>query len=329
MKILTIVVPAYNVEKYLKRNLDSVKIESVMSDIEVLIVNDGSKDSTPDIALEYELMYPETYHLINKENGGHGSTINTGIKNATGKYFKVVDGDDWLNPDEMYEFVQILKERDEDIVATDFQCVQDETYKLLESWQATSVEEHYRKAVNLNSGTIKDPIKLHSYTIKTAILREHKITVDEHSFYVDTEFVFYPIKYVDTVYYHKAKLYMYRLGRDGQSMNMASMQKNINQHLTVLQHLLEDYDRCKDVLSPAKRAYLERGISLLVEIQFKIYISMGFQKGTRGACKEWDTKLKENYPEIYQATQKKSIDMIRKLDYRILPLGALALKMRQ
>ena len=328
MKTLTMVVPAYNVEKYLKRCLDSVKLESVMSDIEVLIVNDGSKDSTPEIAREYERRYPQTYRLINKENGGHGSTINTGIQHATGKYFKVVDGDDWLNTDELQQYIEILKTHNEDVIATDFQCVQDETYNLLESWQATSVQEHYGKTVRIDSGAIKEPIKLHSFTIKTKILQEHSITVDEHCFYVDSEFVFYPIKYVDTVYYHKAKVYMYRLGRDGQSMNMKSMQKNITQHLTVLKHLLEDYDSCKDSLEPAKRAYIERGISLVVEIQFKIYISMGLQKGTRKQCKEWDMELKRKYPEVYAATRKKSIDMIRRMDYRILPVGAVALKVK-
>lgn len=326
MKTLTIVVPAYNVEKYLKRCLDSVKLESVMSDIEVLIVNDGSKDSTPEIAREYERRYPQTYRLINKENGGHGSTINTGIQHATGKYFKVVDGDDWLNTDELQQYIEILKTHNEDVIATDFQCVQDETYNLLESWQATSVQEHYGKTVRIDSGAIKEPIKLHSFTIKTKILQEHSITVDEHCFYVDSEFVFYPIKYVDTVYYHKAKVYMYRLGRDGQSMNMKSMQKNINQHLTVLKHLLEDYDSCKNNLHPAKRAYIERGISLVVEIQFKIYISMGLQKGTRRQCKEWDTELKRRYPEVYAATRKKSIDLIRRSNYAVLPIGAMALK---
>lgn len=328
MKTLTIVVPAYNVEKYLKRCLDSVKIESIMSDIEVLIINDGSSDSTAEIAMEYENSYPQTYKLINKENGGHGSTINTGIQYATGKYFKVVDGDDWLNTDEVQQYIEILKTHDEDVIATDFQCVQDETYNLLESWQATSEEQHYGKTVRIDSGEIKEPIKLHSFTVKTKILQEHNIRIDEHCFYVDSEFVFYPIKYVDTVYYHRAKVYMYRLGRDGQSMDMKSMQRNINQHLAVLKHLLEDYDSCKDNLEPAKRAYIERGISLVVEIQFKIYISMGLQKGARKQCKEWDTELKRRYPEVYASTRKKSIDLIRKTDYRILPVGAMVLKVK-
>lgn len=79
-------------------------------------------------------------------------------------------------------------------------------------------------------------------------------------------------------------------------------------------------------MEPAKRAYIERGISLVVEIQFKIYISMGLQRGARKQCKEWDTELKRRYPEVYAATRKKSIDLIRRSNYAVLPIGAMALK---
>ena len=327
-KLLTVVIPAYNIEKYEEQCLSSFVKPKALPEIEVLVVNDGSSDRTVEIAEGYVKKYPEIFRVISKENGGHGSTINRGIQEARGTYFKVVDGDDWLNPDEVERYIEILKTTDADVVATDFQCVQDETYNLLESWQATSIEEHYGRTVEIDSGEIKDPIKLHSFTIKTKILQEHDITIDEHCFYVDSEFVFYPIKYVQTVYYHRARVYMYRLGRDGQSMNMTSMQRNINQHLTVLKHLLEDYDACRDSLTPEKRAYIERGISLVVEIQFKIYISMGLKRGTRRQCKAWDMELRRKYPEVYVAARKKSIDLIRKTDYRILPIGAVVLKVK-
>ncbi len=329
MKLLTIVVPAYNVEKYLNRCLDSVKIDKLLPDLEMLIVNDGSKDRTAEIAASYEAAYPDTYHLITKENGGHGSAINTGIRHATGKYFKVVDGDDWLHTEELEAYLDVLRTHDEDIIATDFQCVEDETYRLLKSWSATSKEEHYGRTIRLDSGEIEDPIKLHSFTIRTEILQKHDITLDEHCFYVDSELVFCPIPYVETVYYHRAKVYMYRLGRDGQSMNLKSMQRNIRQHRLVLRHLLEAYGREKERLTPGTRAYLERSISLVVEMQFLIYISMGLQKGTRKECKAWDEELKEKYPAIYQATKKKSITWIRRLDYRILWIGAVAVRVRK
>ena len=92
MKILSIVVPTYNVEKYLERCIDSlVYDEKVLNDLEILIVNDGSKDNSLQIAKKYEKQYPNTIKVIDKENGGHGSTINAGLKVATGKYFRVID----------------------------------------------------------------------------------------------------------------------------------------------------------------------------------------------------------------------------------------------
>ena len=119
-KILTIVIPSYNVEEYLDECLQSFINSSVMNDVEVLIINDGSLDSTPDIAIKYQEQYPDTFRLINKENGGHGSTINTGVAEAKGKYFKVVDGDDWVNTQSFVELVMRLKKTDIDLVASQY-----------------------------------------------------------------------------------------------------------------------------------------------------------------------------------------------------------------
>ena len=119
-KILTITIPSYNVEAYLEDCLESFVNSEVMDDIEVLIVNDGSSDRTEEIARRYESKYPNTYRLINKENGGHGSTINTGAAEAKGKYFKVVDGDDWVDTRSFIHLVKVLKKIDADIVASNY-----------------------------------------------------------------------------------------------------------------------------------------------------------------------------------------------------------------
>ena len=119
-KVLTITIPSYNVEAYLEECLESFVNSEVMEEIEVLVVNDGSSDSTAEIAQRYADKYPETFRLINKENGGHGSTINTGIKEAKGKYFKVVDGDDWVDTRSFIRLVKVLKESEADIVASNY-----------------------------------------------------------------------------------------------------------------------------------------------------------------------------------------------------------------
>ena len=126
-KVLTVTVPAYNVERYLNQTLESFIHEDIMKDIEVLIIDDGSKDRTALIGKQYEQRYPDTFRVISKENGGHGSTINRGIREANGDYFKVVDGDDWVNTSDFVKLVQELKSCTAEYVVTNYYEVNDKS----------------------------------------------------------------------------------------------------------------------------------------------------------------------------------------------------------
>lgn len=108
-KILTITVPSYNTEKYIDECMPFLLDDSIVDDIEILVVSDGSKDKTVEVATKWSEKYPQTIRVIEKENGGHGSTINRGILEARGKYFKVVDGDDWVKTDNLVKLVDFLK----------------------------------------------------------------------------------------------------------------------------------------------------------------------------------------------------------------------------
>ncbi|MFR4128777.1 MAG: glycosyltransferase family 2 protein [Roseburia inulinivorans] len=324
-KILSIVVPAYNVEKYLDRCLTSFEIDSILEKIEVLVVNDGSKDHTADIAQKYCDKYPETYFLYNKENGGHGSGINYGIRYATGKYFKIVDGDDWLNKQELSAFVEMLGRIDTDIVATDFVCVQNQTDKVLQKKYCTLKKEQYGKIADITKGEVRNVIKMHAMTIRTAILKQNSIKIDEHCYYVDCEYITYPIPYVRSIYFYPRFIYMYRLGRNGQSMDINSLQKNRAQHQRVFNSLLEFYSGLEEIPEEVLH-YIERCIAQVMENQFQIYISMGNKKKIRNELKDWDKQIKEKYQSIYNATEKKSILLIRKTDYKILPISTIIYK---
>ena len=126
-KVLTVVIPSFNVEKYLRQTLESLRNEEILEDVEVLIVDDGSTDGTAKIGKEYEKRYPQTYRVISKTNGGHGSTINCGIEQSRGTFFKVVDGDDWVNTEALIEVVRRLKTCGADYVVTDYCEVNDKT----------------------------------------------------------------------------------------------------------------------------------------------------------------------------------------------------------
>lgn len=326
-KVLSIVIPAYNVEKYLKKCLDSILVQEILPEIEVLVINDGSTDGTETIAKRYCEKYPDTYYVYTKENGGHGSAINYGMQRATGKYFKVVDGDDWLNTERLHKFVEMLEQQSSDIVASDYDCIQDETGKLLQHKKCTQNMELYEKVCRVKSGEVNQVIKMHAMTIKTSILKKCRVPIDEHCFYVDAEYITYPVPYVDTVYYYPDTIYMYRLGRNGQSMDIHSMQKNRNQHMHVLNSLLAYYKNAiKDGMDENSKAYMEKCIAQVVENQFQIYISMGLKKGIYRELKDWDTKLLQAYPEVYRATAKKSINLLRNTNYLLLPAGTIVYK---
>lgn len=325
-KVLSIAVPAYNVSKYLERCLDSLEVQTILNKLEIIVVDDGSKDNTAEIAQRYHEKYPDSYFVYSKENGGHGSGINFGIAHATGKYFKVVDGDDWLNTEKLEEFLAVLEQQDADIVASDFLCIQDETYAVLEQKYSTDQQEDYGRIRYLSRGEVRNVIKMHSLTIKTELLKQMGRSIDEHCFYVDCEYITYPIPLAESVFYYNQFIYMYRLGRDGQSMNIKSMQRNRAQHMRVINSLLGFYSELGDI--PAhKRRYIEKCIGQIVENQFQIYISMGLKSGIRQEMQAWDKELKRKYPAVYACTNKKSIIWLRRTNYLILRAGALVYKL--
>lgn len=325
-KILSITIPSYNVEKYIDKCVQSMLVDSILDDIEILIVNDGSKDSTPDIARGYVEKYPQTVRLIDKENGGHGSTINAGIREATGKYFKVVDGDDWLMTENLEHFITLLKSRDEDVIASNYLCIRDESYDVIAEKRVTTDASLYGTVCNMDKGEVKEVIKMHGLTIRTSILKENNITIDEHCFYVDAEYIAYPMPFVTSVYYDDEFIYMYRLGRNGQSMDIKSMQRNRAMHMKVLNSMLAFYDKMPEV-TDAKKAYIEKVIGQMVENQFQIYISMGTDKEIQKETAAWDKALLKSHPRVANATNKKSIMLLRKTNYSILPIGSFVLKL--
>ncbi|MGX2951576.1 glycosyltransferase family 2 protein, partial [Ursidibacter sp. B-7004-1] len=236
-KILSIVVPSYNAEIYLPETMPTILSISNLDKIELIIVNDGSSDNTLSIAKQFEKKHPNSVVVIDKENGGHGSTINSGIKIATGKYFKIVDADDWVNSENLNSLVDYLSNIDDDEVISPFIKVfiytQEERiyeYKIKEAYKTYSYETFLKE-------TQKLPL-MHSITIKTSILKDNNITIDEKCFYVDLEYNTFPMPYIKTVSYFDKPVYRYRLGSPTQSVSLSSYIKNVKMHRKVILALI-------------------------------------------------------------------------------------------
>lgn len=245
MKLLSVTVPCYNSENYMRNCVESLLKGG--EDVEIIIVNDGSKDNTAQIADEYAAKYPTIIKAVHKENGGHGSAVNAGIDNATGIYFKVVDSDDWVKEAAYIKILDTLRElvgggKTLDMLISNFvyekegvkrKKVMRYNYILPENQIFTWNDvRHFRKGRY---------ILMHSVIFRTKLLKECGLRLPEKTFYVDNIFVFEPLPFVKNMYYLDVNFYRYFIGREDQSVNEAVMISRIDQQIQVNKLMVDFY----------------------------------------------------------------------------------------
>lgn len=323
-KLLTISVAAYHVEQYLPETLDSFLIPEVKEQLEVLIINDGSGKGINEIAREYEQKYPQVFRLIDKENGGHGSTVNRGIEEATGKYFKTVDGDDRVEPEGFAELLNYLETATEDLVVTDYYRFDDSTGAWIDTKRHEFAGKQCEKTYQFEEVCNQIYVNMHAATYRTDILKQMSWRLDEHCFYVDTEYVLFPVPYIETVAFLKKPVYEYRLGVSTQSIDIKNMQKNCSHHETVLEHLLDFYRQDCQSLTEEKKKYVERGVARTLVSQYKIYLSFPKEKKWKRLIREKDKVIKREYPGVYCAVENSAVKLLRKSGYLMYPFASKA-----
>ncbi|HOQ36812.1 MAG TPA: glycosyltransferase family 2 protein [Acetivibrio sp.] len=315
MKTLSIVVPSYNMEKYIGRCLDSFISEKIMDRIEVLVINDGSKDSTLQIAKGYEEKYPGTFIAVDKINGGHGSTINKGIELATGKYFKVVDADDWVDTDALIKLVDFLDACDSDLVATHFATVNLVDDKKEEiRFNDVEFERNYSWPEIVAKKMV---IPMHSITYKTSVLKDNGIRLQEKTFYVDIEYNLLPVPYVYSIIFFDIVLYQYFLGRPDQSVARNSLLKNYDHTVRVDRRIFKYYSEVE--MKEQNREYLRFFLVSFIRDHYYSLANLPDKPANNyKRCVEYDAMLKELSPELYGLTGNWYINLIRKTGGRIV-----------
>lgn len=238
-KILTITVPTYNMEAYLDECLSSMVMEdaSLMEALEVIVVNDGSKDNSLNIALSYKERYPNTFVVIDKENGNYGSCVNRGLQVATGRYFRIVDADDWVDTKALEELVVRLGECECDLVFTHY----------IEWFDS------HKKLVKISSDIVSDiacntsdfiynendfHLQMHGMTYKTNLLIQSSLSLSEGVSYTDIEYCFYPLLYIKNFIFYDIVLYQYRAQREGQTMSVSSMINSTRSISVILKRMI-------------------------------------------------------------------------------------------
>jgi len=315
-KILTIVVPTYNTEKYLPRCLSSLLFDKKTNEkIELIVVNDGSKDSSLEIARFYEAKYPNTVSVIDKENGGHGSTINAGLKVASGKYFRVVDSDDWVNIDDFPDYVNALEKEDADMIITDYSREEVASGVSISSTFIDLIEINVLYDVNsFDFSTLKDKrFGMANITYKTKILNEANLYLDEKMFYVDMEYIILPAPYIKTFKYLDFDIYRYFLGRAEQSVSTKSYVKNSAHHEKMMRRVIDFYSGLSDEEKIKK--YIGKIISSLLETHYFVFCKWGETAEMRENIREFDSYLKSTAIDLYKKTNSGYIMANRKTNF--------------
>ena len=272
-------------EELLGRCLDSFILDKeVMDKLQILVVNDGSKDNSSKIGHEYEARYPDTFQVIDKPNGNYGSCINAALRVATGKYFRICDSDDRYEKDNLQEYITFLQSVSADIVFSPY-YVLDFDSNLNQKMEVAPVEKG--KEMSISSIDWYDNVFLkyramHCIAVKTGNLTGHNYIQTEGISYTDTQFVFYSVLYSETCAFFDKPIYYYYLGREGQTMSSPSMIKSNMHFYQNANKMLETYVELPLGMDDTKRNLLFGCIK--TEMVFFVCVVIGSIRNSEKQC---------------------------------------------
>ena len=257
-KVLSISIAAYNVEAFLEDTVSSLTGDKeTLRKLDILIVNDGSADRTGELARRLAQQHPDSIRVIDKENGGYGSTVNASLAAAEGIYYKLLDGDDRFDPANLRDFVLFLETADADLIVSPFCRVYGN-----EAVLADDHPEIGTKSERISALRLAVPVfQMHELAVRTAALRRLNSPIAEHCFYTDLEFVFYCLLASGTIARFPRPVYRYRLGVDGQSVSLSGIRKHYRNLMTVLERVCRCYTERQGEQAPEKTDILADALS--------------------------------------------------------------------
>jgi glycosyltransferase involved in cell wall biosynthesis len=327
MKLLTVAIPCYNSAAYMSHAIDTLL--SGGEEMEILIINDGSTDDTQKIGEKYQETYPTIVRVISQENGGHGEAVNTGLANATGLYFKVVDSDDWVNEKALAQVMEMLKSLIEDGNSPDlfltnyvYEKVDAKKKKVINYHRALPENQiftwndimHFRQSQN---------ILMHSTIYRTKLLKSCGIKLPKHTFYVDNIFVYQPLPYVKTMYYMDVNLYRYFIGRSDQSVNEQVMIRRIDQQLRITKIMIESHNLMQ-IKTKKLQAYMVKYLAMMMVVSSVFLIKEGSEESLAKKQELWDY-LKSYDRRLYKKIRShilgRSMNLPGKFGCKIVEVG--------
>ena len=314
MKLISFAVPSFNSQDYLRHCVDTLL--SGGEDVEIIIVNDGSKDNTASIADEYQAKYPTIVRAIHKENGGHGSGVNRGVREATGLYYKVVDSDDWVDEAALKKLIATIQfHRAEntlpDLYITNF--IYDHTYdgkQFRRHWKRHFPADSFCSWSEAGTFTGAQVLLMHSLMYRTDLLRKSGTVLPEHTFYVDNLFAYQPLPLMQKIFYLNVDLYHYFIGRDDQSVNVKNFTRRYDQQLRVMERMADaySYDQIMEMEKPLRR-YMLHCLSAIM-MNTMLFCCAGGSEPERIQAHDglWQ-HIRERDPQLYRRLTRRAMPM--------------------
>lgn len=309
MKLLSIAIPSYNSEAYLRNCIESLLPGG--EEVEIIVVNDGSKDNTGKIADEYAEKYPTIVKAVHQENGGHGEAVNAGLRNATGLYYKVVDSDDWVN---LEAYQKILKTLSDLVKSGNMIDMMLSNYVYEKEGKKRKKVMQYRTAFPTERVFTWDDVKflhvgqyilMHSVIYRTQMLKDCGLELPKHTFYVDNIYVYHPLPYVKKMYYLDVNFYRYYIGRDDQSVNEKVMIGRLDQQFRVTKLIIDDHDVWK-VSNRKLRNYMLSYIEIMMTVSSIL------------AIRSKDPENLANKKELWQYLKAKDVKAYKRIRRSIM-----------
>lgn len=305
-KILSVIIPAYNMEEYLRYCLDSLTVSHELDSLDIIVINDGSKDSTSSIAEEYHDRYPDTFKVINKTNGNYGSCINAGLKEARGKYVKILDADDSFESANLEDFISFLKDNDADLVLSAFAVVGNDrkTRKIIRYDFGTGNTFPINDICNTHAF---QNMQMHAVTYRLANLLDSGYRQTEGISYTDQQWIFIPMATVRSVAVFDRHIYRYLIGRAGQTVDPEIKQRHMIHTAVCAMDMVSAYEQKRDSFygKPIQDYLLSRLIFMIKDV-YVFYLSH-YGRANSDTLKSFDRKLKNLSEEIYELIGQKDI----------------------
>ena len=319
MKLLTVAIPCYNSAEYMAHAIESVLPAG--DPVEILIIDDGSRDESFSIAQDFERRYPDLCRAIHKENGGHGDAVMTGIRHARGRYFKVLDSDDWFDSD---AFVRVLKkleatverEGDIDLLLTNF--VYDKVgakHKYVTRYTHTLPVDRVFGWADTRPFHAGKYIQMHSIVYRTSLLRECGLELPKHTFYVDELYAYVPLTMVERMLYVNENVYHYFIGRADQSVQEDIMISRIDQAIRV-QRMMVSSVKLSDIPDRHKRGYMLRYLEIVTTVASVLLIKSGTPENRRKKRELW-AYIAQQQPEVYVILKRRFLGRLTHLPGRL------------